>query len=138
MAAREDRRSWAFSPGFWPADRAVVTNSSRTRFRRGTTHPRSSAVDTDWSRRIAKIIGCAYHVANGLGCGCPEKVYENDLRIERRRAGLRICLLINVAKAAIEIKRLASNSSVVSPSSFRVLRTPDTGRVSNIAVLAAQ
>jgi GxxExxY protein len=35
-----------------------------------------------------KIIGCAYAVANGLGCGFLEKVYENALRIELGHAGL--------------------------------------------------
>ena len=35
-----------------------------------------------------KIIGCAYEVANGLGCGFFEKVYENAMRIDLRRAGL--------------------------------------------------
>jgi GxxExxY protein len=35
-----------------------------------------------------KIIGCAYDVANGLGCGFLEKVYENALRLDFRRAGL--------------------------------------------------
>jgi GxxExxY protein len=35
-----------------------------------------------------KIIGCAYDVANGLGSGFLEKVYENALRIELRHAGL--------------------------------------------------
>jgi len=37
-----------------------------------------------------KIIGCAYDVANGLGCGFLEKVYENALRIELRRVGLAV------------------------------------------------
>jgi len=35
-----------------------------------------------------KIIGAAYQVANTLGCGFLEKVYENALFIEVRRAGL--------------------------------------------------
>lgn len=34
------------------------------------------------------IIGCAYRVANGLGCGFLEKVYENAMRIELQRSGL--------------------------------------------------
>ena len=33
-----------------------------------------------------RIIGCAYDVANGLGCGFLEKVYENALRIDLQRA----------------------------------------------------
>ena len=37
-----------------------------------------------------KIIGCAYDVANGLGSGFLEKVYENALRIELRHAGLAV------------------------------------------------
>jgi GxxExxY protein len=35
-----------------------------------------------------KIIGCAYEIGNGLGCGFLEKVYENALRVELQRAGL--------------------------------------------------
>lgn len=34
------------------------------------------------------IIGCAYRVANGLGCGFLEKVYENAMRVELQHAGL--------------------------------------------------
>jgi GxxExxY protein len=34
------------------------------------------------------IIGCAYKVSNTLGCGFLEKVYENALGIEIRKAGL--------------------------------------------------
>jgi GxxExxY protein len=37
-----------------------------------------------------KIIGCAYDVANGLGCGFLEKVYENALRIELLRVRLSV------------------------------------------------
>lgn len=35
-----------------------------------------------------KIIGCAYTVANKLGCGFLEKVYENALAYELRKTGL--------------------------------------------------
>ena len=35
-----------------------------------------------------KIIGCAYKVANGLGAGFLEKVYEKSLSIELRNSGL--------------------------------------------------
>lgn len=35
-----------------------------------------------------KIIGCAYKVSNELGCGFLEKVYENALAHELRKAGL--------------------------------------------------
>ena len=35
-----------------------------------------------------KIIGCAYMISNGLGSGFVEKVYENALAHELRKAGL--------------------------------------------------
>ncbi len=41
-------------------------------------------------RVTEKIIGCAFTVGNRLGCGFLEKVYENALVIELRRAGLHI------------------------------------------------
>ncbi|BAU05921.1 GxxExxY protein [Fischerella major NIES-592] len=37
-----------------------------------------------------KIIGCAYTVSNVLGVGFLEKVYENALFHELRKAGLRV------------------------------------------------
>jgi GxxExxY protein len=37
-----------------------------------------------------RIIGCAFAVANGLGSGFLEKVYENALAHELRKAGLRV------------------------------------------------
>jgi GxxExxY protein len=37
-----------------------------------------------------KIIGCAYAVSNGLGCGFVERVYQNALAHELRKAGLRV------------------------------------------------
>jgi GxxExxY protein len=37
-----------------------------------------------------KIIGCAFAVSNGLGCGFLEKVYENALTHELRKAGLKV------------------------------------------------
>lgn len=37
-----------------------------------------------------RIIGCAYKVSNGLGAGFLEKVYENALAHELRKAGLRV------------------------------------------------
>jgi GxxExxY protein len=37
-----------------------------------------------------KIIGCAYRVANGLGPGFLEKVYENALAHELRKAGMAV------------------------------------------------
>jgi GxxExxY protein len=37
-----------------------------------------------------KIIGCAHKVSNNLGCGFLEKVYENALIIELKKAGLEV------------------------------------------------
>lgn len=37
-----------------------------------------------------RIIGCAYDVANGLGAGFLEKVYENALRNDLLAAGLNV------------------------------------------------
>ena len=35
-----------------------------------------------------QVAGCAYQVGKTLGCGFPEKIYENALAIEMRRKGL--------------------------------------------------
>ena len=35
-----------------------------------------------------KVIACAFNVSNGLGCGFLEKVYENAMVHELRKAGL--------------------------------------------------
>ena len=37
-----------------------------------------------------KIIGCAFQVANSLGCGFLEKIYENALCIELNQANLKV------------------------------------------------
>lgn len=37
-----------------------------------------------------RIIGCAYTVANALGTGFLEKIYENALALEMRAAGLAV------------------------------------------------
>jgi len=42
-----------------------------------------------------KIIGAAFTVSNVLGAGFLEKVYENALRIEVRKSGLRGCSILN-------------------------------------------
>lgn len=44
----------------------------------------------DLDRITKKIIGCVYRVSNTLGSGFLEKVYENALVIELRRAGLHL------------------------------------------------
>ena len=36
----------------------------------------------------SKIIGCAFHVSNSLGCGFLEKVYENAMAVEFRSTGI--------------------------------------------------
>ena len=36
------------------------------------------------------VIGCAFRVSNTLGCGFVEKVYENALAMEIRKAGLSV------------------------------------------------
>lgn len=42
------------------------------------------------NRISEQVIGCAYRVANALGCGFLEKVYENALAHEIRKAGLTV------------------------------------------------
>ncbi len=37
-----------------------------------------------------KVIGCAFKVSNTLGCGFLERVYENALSHELRKAGLSV------------------------------------------------
>ena len=37
-----------------------------------------------------KIIGCAYKVHNALGPGFLEKIYENSLRIQLEKLGLKV------------------------------------------------
>ena len=50
-------------------------------------------MDTDESRYnhlTEAIIGCAFRVANTLGCGFLEKCYENALAYELGKAGLKV------------------------------------------------
>ena len=49
-----------------------------------------NADERRWDGITDKIIGCAFEVSNGLGAGFLEKVYENALCIELRRAGLAV------------------------------------------------
>lgn len=44
--------------------------------------------EAELNQLTEKIIGCAYTVSNKLGVGFLEKVYENALAIEIRKAGL--------------------------------------------------
>ena len=43
-----------------------------------------------WPEISEQIIGCAYRVSNALGSGFLEKVYENALAHEVRKAGLKV------------------------------------------------
>ena len=47
-------------------------------------------MSTDKNQITEKVIGCAYKVGNGLGCGFLEKCYENALAHELRKAGLSV------------------------------------------------
>jgi GxxExxY protein len=50
-------------------------------------------MDTDedkLNQLTERVIGCAFNVSNGLGCGFLEKVYENALAHELRKAGLHV------------------------------------------------
>jgi GxxExxY protein len=50
-------------------------------------------MDTDahrWNQITEAIIGCVYRVSNELGCGFLEKVCENALAHELRKAGLSV------------------------------------------------
>ena len=47
-------------------------------------------VNTDNDALTEKIIGAAYSVANTLGYGFLEKVYENALALELKELGLKV------------------------------------------------
>jgi GxxExxY protein len=50
-------------------------------------------MDTDeekLNQLTERVIGCAFKVSNGLGCGFLEKVYENALAHELRKAGMTV------------------------------------------------
>ena len=66
-----------------------VDELSRVRdFRRGSTQMHTDVSGLD--RLSGIIIGCAFRVMNGLGAGFAEKVYENALGHELRKAGLAV------------------------------------------------
>lgn len=54
---------------------------------RNLTTAESKMTDDELTKAV---IGCAYTVHNKLGSGFLEKVYENALRIELERSGLRV------------------------------------------------
>jgi GxxExxY protein len=47
---------------------------------------KTDAEREELDRLTERMIGCAYEVSNTLGCGFFEKVYENALAVELRRA----------------------------------------------------
>lgn len=49
-----------------------------------------NADTSELNRLSERIIGCAFTVANALGAGFLEKVYENALAYELRKAGLMV------------------------------------------------
>lgn len=51
--------------------------------------PQINANEHEFEDVSSTIIGCAYTVSNTLGCGFLEKVYENALAHEMRKARLR-------------------------------------------------
>ena len=57
-------------------------------FRRGWTQMHADGAGVD--RLSGVVIGCAFRVMNGLGPGFAEKVYENALAHEVRKAGLAV------------------------------------------------
>ena len=56
-------------------------NANATRM--NTNRPELDAISN-------RVIGCAFTVANTLGCGFLEKIYENALAAELRMAGLAV------------------------------------------------
>lgn len=46
--------------------------------------------DSSLNEVTHRILGCAFTVSNPLGCGFLEKVYENALAHELRKAGLKV------------------------------------------------
>ena len=57
-------------------------------FSRGCTRMHADVAGVD--RLSGIVIGCAFRVMNGLGAGFAERVYENALAYEIRKAGLAV------------------------------------------------
>lgn len=64
-----------------------------------TDKRRSTSIAEDINQLTELVIGCAYTVANTLGHGFLEKVYENALAIELRRQGIDV-----IPQYAISVK----------------------------------
>ncbi|HVV70978.1 MAG TPA: GxxExxY protein [Verrucomicrobiae bacterium] len=56
------------------------------------------------------VIGAVYEVANGLGAGFPEKVYERALMREFALRGIRALLACQIQRARVEIRRVVLTS----------------------------
>lgn len=56
----------------------------------GGIEPQMNADQHRLNQITEQIIGCAYTVGNQLGCGFLEKVYENALAHELRKAGVSV------------------------------------------------
>jgi GxxExxY protein len=54
----------------------------------GSLEPQINTDDPSLNKLSERIIGCAFAVSNALGVGFLEKVYENALAHELRKAGL--------------------------------------------------
>jgi GxxExxY protein len=52
--------------------------------------PQMNADERRLNEITERVIGCAYRVANELGVGYLEKVYENSLFVDSTMAGLRV------------------------------------------------
>jgi GxxExxY protein len=55
-----------------------------------TVREQRAASQAEVNAICEQIIGCAFRVSNTLGCGFLEKVYENALGMELRKADLRV------------------------------------------------
>lgn len=88
-------------------------------------------MDTDDDRFAGvtqRIIGCAFTVSNGLGAGFVEKVYENALAHELRKAGLTVAqqcgvsvMYDGVAVGEYATDLLVEGSVIVELKAVRVL-----------------
>ena len=70
------------------AGRGVNERSQGRDFRRGCTQIHADGTEVDQLSWV--ILGCAFRVMIGLGAGFSEKVYENSLAHELRKAGLSV------------------------------------------------
>ena len=77
-------------------------------------------------RITERVIGCAFIVGNGLGCGFLEKVYENALVHELRKAGLFVQIEVKydgVVVGQFFADLLVESSVLVELKAVRTLET---------------